>query len=248
MIEPFGSRLKQARLSEGLSQSELAAKLHVSQPLISNWELGNFAPNGEMIAEIEKIFGKITDKAASQDQRAELVSLASNAFGAWLRKERTSARMSVPELSKASGISAVAIYNIESGRSLNPQEDTRARLEKALNKSTPEEVTREDAKEQDIAGVGTLESFDPYDKGRLPSVPGVYVFYDITERPIYIGKSDNIGRRIREHEDRFWFRQPIVDSASYVEIRDPAMRHSVEQVLIKFLKSNAVINKQSVDR
>lgn len=247
-MDSFGSRLKQARLSEGISQSELAAKLSVSQPLISNWELGNFAPNSEMIAEIEKIFGKIGDKAAPQDQRTELVTLASNAFGAWLRKERTSARMSVQELSKASGISAVAIYNIESGRSLNPQEETRARLERALNKSTPEEVTKEDAKEQDIVGVGTLESFDPYDKGGLPSVPGVYVFYDITERPIYIGKSDNIGRRIREHEDRFWFKQPIVDSASYVEIKDPAMRHSVEQVLIKFLKSNAVINKQSVDR
>ena len=34
----------------------------------------------------------------------------------------------------------------------------------------------------------------------------------------------------------------------YVQIDNETLRRQVEQVLIKFLKSNAVINKQSVDR
>jgi hypothetical protein len=50
------------------------------------------------------------------------------------------------------------------------------------------------------------------------------------------------------HEDKFWFKFPIVSHGAYIEVKDDALRHQVEQVLIKFLKSNAVINKQSVDQ
>jgi len=173
---------------------------------------------------------------------------SNNVFGAWLRKQRNDAQMSVAELAGAAGLSQMAIYNIESGRIANPQAETRLRLEKALNKKTPDDVTKEAKEEQSITGVGTLVDFDPHNDSLLPTVAGVYVFYDISDRPIYIGKSENIAIRVRSHSDKFWFKKPIVESASYVEIRESSMRHSVEQVLIKFLKSNAVINKQSVDR
>ncbi len=82
----------------------------------------------------------------------------------------------------------------------------------------------------------------------IASPSRVYVFYDVSDRPVYIGESQNIGTRVGTHEDKFWFKFPIVSNAAYVEIKDKDLRHQVEQVLIKFLKSNAVINKQSVDR
>ncbi|MCK5797579.1 MAG: hypothetical protein KAI47_10370, partial [Deltaproteobacteria bacterium] len=79
-------------------------------------------------------------------------------------------------------------------------------------------------------------------------VSALGTFYDVSERPIYVGKAARISRRVKEHEEKFWFRSPIVQRALYVEIKDETLRHQVEQVLIKFLKSHAVINKQSVER
>jgi len=98
------------------------------------------------------------------------------------------------------------------------------------------------------AGVGELVDFDPHDPGEYPAVSGIYVLYDISERPLYVGQGKAIDRRLRDHTDKFWFRSPIVESASYVQIDDRVLRERVEAVLIKFLKSNAVINKKLVDR
>ena len=156
--------------------------------------------------------------------------------------------MSIPEVASASGLSLVTIYNIESGKSPNPQAETRRRLEKAFKTTIPTDVTKEAADEQKVPGVGTLQNFDPHKRDQLPQLPGVYVFYDVSDRPVYIGKADNIASRVKNHEEKKWFVRPIVENGSYVEIQDAELRHSVEQVLIKFLKSNAIINKQSVER
>jgi hypothetical protein len=40
----------------------------------------------------------------------------------------------------------------------------------------------------------------------------------------------------------------LVDYAAFVKIAHEKLRHQIEQILIRFLKSNAVINKQSVDK
>lgn len=74
------------------------------------------------------------------------------------------------------------------------------------------------------------------------------MFYDISERPIYVGKAQKISMRVKDHKEKFWFRSPVVANAAYVQINDKRLRHQVEQIMIKFLKKNAVINKQSVDR
>jgi hypothetical protein len=74
------------------------------------------------------------------------------------------------------------------------------------------------------------------------------VLYDISDRPLYIGQGMSIGKRLRNHNDKFWFKPPIVQTASYVQIDEKPLRERMEAVLIKFLNSNAVINKQLVDR
>jgi len=240
-MELHGDGLKRARLAEGLSQSELAHKIGVSQPTISTWELGRIKPDAVQLAKLESVLGK--------GQSGEIAPAgASSPFGAWLRKARSERGMSVPELSAAADITAAAIYNIEAGKSLNPQAETRTRLERALKTKVPADVEQEAASEQDIVGLGPLTDFDPYDKDNLPTVSGVYVFYDVSDRPIYVGKAEIIKARVRDHEEKFWFKRPLVERALYVKIDDATLRHQVEQLLIKFLKSNAVINRQSVDR
>jgi len=100
----------------------------------------------------------------------------------------------------------------------------------------------------DSLGVGKLIDFDPYDHGQIPEKAGVYVFYDISQRPIYVGQAINIASRIREHNEKFWFKRPIVELGAYIEIKDKTLRNQVETVLIQFLKNNAVINKNKTAR
>ena len=154
----------------------------------------------------------------------------------------------MPELANLATISAVALYNIESGKIQNPQVATINKLGNALKKAVPEVVVTETEHEQSIVGLGNLTDFDPYSRPNWPSCPGVYVLYDISQRPIYVGKAtSNISIRLGHHFDKFWFRDPVVRYGSYIEVQDRTLCHQLEQAMIKFLKSNAVINKQSVE-
>jgi transcriptional regulator with XRE-family HTH domain len=246
----IGTRLRRARLEQGLAQGILAEKIGVSQATISNWEKGRGRPDAQETKKLERILGIFNQptKSAKVAKGEESGPPEGRAFGDWLRGARETAKFSVHELSEASGVSQVQIYNLEAGRSANPREATKRRLEKALRVSVPEDVRSEVAEEQAIKGLGALTDFDPHDEDDRPPCGGVYVFYDVSDRPVYVGKAKNIKGRVGSHQDKFWFKYPIVSRASYVEIRDETLCHQVEQVLIKFLKSNAVINKQSVER
>ena len=64
----FCDVFKQLRKQSGYSQSELAAELGVSQPVISCWERGEHYPSIERLAVIETLFnvpvGELLTKAA----------------------------------------------------------------------------------------------------------------------------------------------------------------------------------------
>ena len=72
----------------------------------------------------------------------------------------------------------------------------------------------------------------------------MYVLYDISQRPIYVGKASNIAGRLNDHGTRFWYKRPLVETGAYIEIQNKLLRDQIETVLIQFLKNNAVINKQ----
>jgi transcriptional regulator with XRE-family HTH domain len=152
------------------------------------------------------------------------------------------------ELAEKSGVSQATLYNLQNGRAENPGRSTIEKLERVLGQPMPNDVKEEIEEGSEIQGLGELIDFDPHDQSEIPSEPGVYVLYDITERPIYVGQATVISRRIREHGDKFWFRRPIVNNAAYVRVADKTIREQVERILIKFLKKNAVINQQGVDR
>jgi transcriptional regulator with XRE-family HTH domain len=169
-------------------------------------------------------------------------------IGEWLRAERAARNWSQQQLASRSGVSKGQIGNLEVGRNRNPQARTREKLERALGVRVPAVVAEEAEREAQVLGLGALIDFDPHEDADLPRVPGIYVFYDISDRPIYVGKAADIRARVSNHHDKFWFKSPIVTHAAYIEIADDPLRTQVEQVLIKFLKSNAVLNKQHVDR
>lgn len=229
-------RIRRLRVGAGLSQAELAHKIGVSQVLVSNWEKEKSEQNTEQDEKLKQILGL----GVNNEQEASPIA-------AWVNRSRISKDISVPELAEKSGLTPPAIYRIEAGITRNLRANTRQKLEKVLGKM-PEGAAEEAAEDAAISGLGSLEDFDPHSEGERPSAPGIYVLYDISERPIYVGEGGNVKKRIQDHEEKFWFKRPIVETASWIKVDDNILRKQIEAILIKFLKSNAVINKQLVDR
>lgn len=243
----FAERLKRARIGNSLTQAELGEKMGVTQGTISNWEIGNNIPSRSQKSKLKKILGGFSgDVATSKSKREPPIGAAP--LSGWLTKARLEKKLSVPELAEAAGLSVPAVYNIQSGRILNPRAETVRRLEQVLENEIPRDTKEEIRGEAQIEGVGELVDFDPHTDSDLPAIAGIYVLYDISERPIYVGQGGDIRNRLRNHRDKFWFKQPIVYTAAYVKIEEKSLREKVETLLIRFLKSNAVINKQNVER
>lgn len=238
------NEIRTRRASLGITQAELARRIGVTQPTISNWEAGRVIPRSTERARIESALPAVVLPADAAPTVAT--------YGAWVAERRAALRLSRAELAARAGISFPQIYNIETGKTLNPREQTRRAIEHALTERPPAEVESAVKEEVEIVGVGDLTDFNPHDRDDIPTDPGVYVFYDISNRPIYVGQAGNIRERIANahtgHIDKFWYRPPIVETASFVRVSDEALRRKLEQTLIKFLKSNAVINKKGVDR
>jgi transcriptional regulator with XRE-family HTH domain len=251
----FGPSIKKSRVRLDMTQAELGGKLRPprGQATIANWENENASPNEDQKAQLRRLLGWALDtrgNAGTENagESEEAADAAPSAIGAWLNKHRLEKDLSVPELAIETGLSAVAIYNIESGRSKNPQQATVAKLEKALGEKLSVEAKENLKDESTIEGVGEWFNFDPNNQADWPTVPGIYVFYDISDRPIYVGQGQNISVRIRDHHQKFWFRPPIVQYGAFVGVDNKELREQIEKVLIKFLKSNAVLNQQNVDR
>lgn len=62
-------RIKELRLSRGLSQVDLASKLCVSKQCISNWENDNIQPSIDMLVKIALFFSVSTDYLLGLDNR-----------------------------------------------------------------------------------------------------------------------------------------------------------------------------------
>ncbi len=55
-LKRVGERINQCRISEGLSQEEMAELLHLSRQAVSWWELGKSAPSIDNIIALTRIF------------------------------------------------------------------------------------------------------------------------------------------------------------------------------------------------
>ena len=247
----FGERMRRGRIRNAWTQAELADKLNVYQATISTWETGKVVPDRDQKGQIREVLGLDQSEAGNgsedtTEDSSEQVGPA--AFGTWLNRARVEKGWSVAELATKAELSVPAIYNIESGRIENPRAETVRRLEQAIGKDLPAETKKEIREEATVEGVGEFFEFDPHNKNDWPDVPGIYVLYDVSERPIYVGQGSSIKKRIQDHEEKFWFKAPIVSTAAYIKVDDGSLRKKIEIILIRFLKRNAVINKQNVER
>lgn len=239
--------IRTSRIEAGLTQAELAERFGVSQTTISSWETGKGIPSDEDL----KVLGHILLPDVGRQRPAEGEAPESTSlqqYGDWIAAARAKKNFTRAQLAQRAGVSVPAVYSIETGRT-NPRASTRRKLELALAEKPPTSLVTAVQEEAEIKGVGSFEGFDPHDAAEWPGEPGVYVFYDISDRPIYVGESGDIRKRIKsDHQEKFWYKRPIVETASYVKVSDQKLRRQLENTMIKFLKSNAVINKRQVDR
>ncbi|RMH24452.1 MAG: helix-turn-helix domain-containing protein [Planctomycetota bacterium] len=241
--EVHGAILKEARLNEDWTQQDLAIRVGVGQPIVSQWETGKASPTAVQVDAIIAAFGR--DVFVSTSVKSEVSLLAG-----WVRSQREAKGWTRQHLAERAGVSYLTILNIETGKSANPQVRTREKIETAFGQPVPSDIQDSVSDEADVGapGIGALIDFDPYAMDDLPSVPGIYVLYDISDRAVYVGQGSVIANRIKGHEQKFWYKSPIVYKASYVRVNDSVLRDQIERVMIRFMKSNAVINRQLVDR
>lgn len=65
----FCERLRQSRISAGLSQKELAARLFISQQAYAKYELGTSSPNPETLAKIAEQLSISVDYLLGREQK-----------------------------------------------------------------------------------------------------------------------------------------------------------------------------------
>ncbi len=170
-------------------------------------------------------------------------------FGEWLSEVMDANGVSIARLAELSGISFVGIWNIVEGNTKSPRDSTRKRLAEALEAEIPNEI--EAASEAEAAIIPGYEwvDFTPGDLETIPEESGIYVFYDITDRPVYVGKSkDNVRRRVKDHSSRFWFKEPLVVRGAFLHVPDPDTCSKIEMILIKFLGKHALLNQKGAVR
>ena len=171
-------------------------------------------------------------------------------YADWLRNKLDERELTPSGLAEQSGVSAPAIYNILNSVTTNPQSATRDKIEKALDTKPSKSITAGIEAETKVEGLGDLEEFYPHDPNEAPQVKGVYVFYDAFDRPAYVGKAikQDIRKRIDQHRDKFWFRDPIVTKARFIRIDDASLCGKIELLLIRFLGSHNFLNKRGAEK
>lgn len=86
----FCKRLQELRHQHGLTQEQLAERIHISRAAVSKWESGRGFPNIEALKNLSRVFGVSVDhlltgdellEAAEGDQRALKARLRTLTFG-----------------------------------------------------------------------------------------------------------------------------------------------------------------------
>lgn len=57
----FGERLKTLRKSKNMTQTQLAARMHVAKSVVSYYELGERSPSPDVLVRMSRIFHVTTD-------------------------------------------------------------------------------------------------------------------------------------------------------------------------------------------
>jgi len=176
-----------------------------------------------------------------------------SAWGGWLKDEIRKQNAKVAELSEKSGVSSSTFYKIMAGGVANPAPEIRDKIEGALGCSPSIELLEDISQQTRIPGFdGVFLSFDPHNNEDTYEGSAVYIIYDITKRPVYIGEGGSLRKRMKDHNSghsrKWWWSKPIVEHGAYLQVGGRDERQKIEKLLIKFLGNNALFNIKDVRR
>ena len=174
-------------------------------------------------------------------------------FGRWLYAELSSKNMNSWDLAQSSEIPEEHIEQIIRGEIRHPMPAVMKSIQESIDEKLDAKTIDAIREDSEIEGFGEFVDFDPHgDTARWPTGGGVYVFYDVSSRPVYVGETGDLHRRMKDyfspHRRMWWVSQPIVETASFIPVEDTKVRKRLEKILIRFLKSNAVMNRVHVRR
>lgn len=242
-------RLDRAMKHAGLTQAQMAEIVGVSQPTICTWLKGTREPAaGQHLEAVLDAIIELESPRRSLQEDWEDAPDEVGEIGQWIIAQRTQLNWSRKRLAEKTGLSALGIALIESGKTRNPQAATLKKLQKAFKTPVPAAAAAAAMEETNIVGMGALRDFDPHDEDSFPNLPGVYVVYDVASRPTYVGKGKRIRDRLSRHQEKKWWIPQLVARGSYLEIPDDELRDKIEQLLINFLRSELLVNIQGMDR
>ena len=136
-------RIKELRITQGLSQKELAMDLHVSQATISAWESGSKKMSNASAAKVADYFAVSLDYLLGRNG-------AGISFAGGMRTERKRQKLSQMNLSNLSGVPQSTISAVESGVR-KPTEDTMVMIAAGLGCTVSNLLGESDTKKEPAA-------------------------------------------------------------------------------------------------
>lgn len=243
----FPERLRRARTGLGLTQQDLASSVKVAQADLASWEKGRSAPTIHQFLDLEAVVGPLAEATGVLVEGGAGPNRVGTS-GTGLKRARAKSKLSTPARATKANTPQVARQNVASDGTAKPHAASKKKRVDAAPRKAPTPVVIKRKPEQPVESLGRLTKFAPHSQDDLPICGGIYVLYDISDRAVYVGQGQSIKKRVLDHAKKPWFQSPIVETAAYIQVEEVKLRLHLEEILIRFLKSNAVLNKQHVNR
>jgi transcriptional regulator with XRE-family HTH domain len=207
--------------------------------MICKGEIKN--PSEQMMERLRVAIDQIKSGISSHEEEVEGNDFD---FAEWLTFQMEAKSLNGTQLSKLAGCHNTTILAILNRRIENPSNEMMEKIRTALQEEIPLVVTNDlNEKKKFDNKQDVWDDFNPHDHDSIPNKPGVYALFSPTNIVLYVGKAQNVRSRIASHREKKWFLQDIIEYGMLFYSDDENERKKIEDILIKFLRTNAWLNK-----
>lgn len=207
--------------------------------MICKGEIKN--PSEQMMEKLRVAIDQIKSGISSHEEEVEENDFD---FAEWLTFQMEAKSLSGTQLSKLAGCHNTTISAILNRRIENPSNEMMEKIRTALQEEIPLVVTNDlNEKKKFDNKQDVWDDFNPHDHDSIPNKPGVYALFSPTNIVLYVGKAQNVRSRIASHREKKWFLQDIIEYGMLFYSDNENERKKIEDILIKFLRTNAWLNK-----
>lgn len=199
------------------------------------------SPSEKMMERLRNALDEIKSGVPNPEEFVEEENLD---FSEWLKLQLEAKSLSVNRLSKLAGCHPTTISSILNRRIENPSNEMMEKIRIALEEEIPQVVAENLSEKKKYGNKRDVwDDFNPHDHDSIPNKPGVYALFSPTNVVLYVGKAQNVRSRIASHREKKWFLEDIIEYGMLFYSDDENERKKIEDILIKFLRTNAWLNK-----